>query len=81
MAVEADYVYSKGTNEKDVVDNINLSFDPATGLNYPFSDRSRRPFPDWGVVSMNAHLGRSVYHTALNVISSQSLKACAAAGL
>jgi len=62
MAVEADYVYSKGTNEKDVVDNINLSFDPATGVNYPFSDRSRRPFPDWGVVSMNAHLGRSVYH-------------------
>jgi len=62
MAVEADYVYTKGTHEKDVVDNINLKFDPATGANLPFSVRSNRPFPDWGVVSMNAHLGRSAYH-------------------
>jgi hypothetical protein len=62
MAVEADYVYTKGTQEKDVVDNINLKFDPVTGANLPFSVRSNRPFPDWGVVSMNAHLGRSAYH-------------------
>ena len=62
MAVEADYVYSKGTHEKDVVDNINLAFNPATGANYPVTDRARLPFPDWGVVSMNTHLGRSAYH-------------------
>ena len=62
MVVEADYVYSKGTDEKDVVDNINLAFNPATGVNYPFTDRARLPFPDWGVVSMNTHLGRSAYH-------------------
>jgi hypothetical protein len=61
-AVEIDYVYSKGTNEKDVVDNINLAFNPATGANYPVTDRARLPFPDWGIVSMNTHLGRSVYH-------------------
>ena len=30
MAVEADYVYSKGTHEKDVIENINLLFDPNT---------------------------------------------------
>ena len=62
MAVEADYLYSKGTHEKDVVDNINLKFDPATGANLPFANRANRPYPDWGVVSMNAHLGRSAYH-------------------
>jgi len=62
MAVEADYVYSKGTHEKDVVDNINLKFNPATGANLPFATRNNRPYPDWGVVSMNAHLGRSAYH-------------------
>ena len=62
MAVEVDYVYSKGSNEKDVVDNINLAFNPATGANYPSTDRARLPFPDWGVVSMNTHLGRSAYH-------------------
>ena len=61
-AFTVDYVYSKGDHEKDVVDNINLTFNPATGANYPFSDRTRRPYPDWGVVSMNTHLGRSAYH-------------------
>ena len=42
MAVEADYVYSQGRDEKDVVDNINLTFNPATGANYPFIE-SRAP--------------------------------------
>jgi hypothetical protein len=62
IAVEADYVYSKGTHEKDVVDNINLNFNQATGANLPFANRANRPYPDWGIVSMNAHLGRSAYH-------------------
>ena len=62
MAFEADYVYSQGRDEKDVVDNINLAFNPATGANYPVTDRARLPYPDWGVVSMNTHLGRSAYH-------------------
>jgi len=61
-AFTSDFVWFKGTHEKDVVDNINLGFNPATGLNLPFSDRSTRPFPDWGVVSMNTHLGRSEYY-------------------
>ena len=61
-AVTADYVYSKGDHEKDVVDNINLTFDPTTGVNLPFATRSTRPYRDLGVVSMNTHLGRSAYH-------------------
>ena len=61
-AVTADYVYSKGSHEKDVVENINLLFDPNTGVNLPFANRNNRPFPDWGVVSMNSHLARSAYH-------------------
>jgi hypothetical protein len=61
-AVTADYVYSKGDHEKDVIENINLLFDPNTGANLPFANRANRPFPDWGVVSMNSHLARSVYH-------------------
>ena len=28
MSFEADYVYSKGRDEKDVVENINLSYNP-----------------------------------------------------
>jgi len=65
MSFEADYVYSKGSDEKDVVENINLTFNPATGVNYPFSNRALRPYPDWGVVSMNTHLARSAYHALL----------------
>jgi hypothetical protein len=62
MAVEADYVYSKGSFEKDVLDNMNLKFDPATGANLDFRIRSNRPYPDWGVISMNVHTARSAYH-------------------
>jgi len=62
MAVEADYVYSQGRFEKDVLDNMNLKFDPATGANLDFRIRSNRPYPDWGVISMNVHTARSAYH-------------------
>ncbi|MBI4887829.1 MAG: TonB-dependent receptor [Acidobacteria bacterium] len=62
MAVEADYVYSQGRDEKDVIDNVNLTFNPATGANYPASDRARRVDPRWGNTSMSVHTGRSSYH-------------------
>ena len=62
MSFEADYIYTKGRDEKDVIDNVNLTYNPATGANYPFSDVARRPFPEWGVVSMMTHNGRSEYH-------------------
>jgi hypothetical protein len=61
-AITSDFVWFKGTHEKDVVDNINLTFDPNTGYNLPFANRATRPYPDWGVVSMNTHLGRSEYY-------------------
>jgi hypothetical protein len=46
MAVEVDYVYTQGRFEKDVLDNMNLLFDPATGANLDFRIRSNRPCPD-----------------------------------
>jgi hypothetical protein len=62
MAIEADYVYSQGRHEKDVIDNVNLTFNPATGANYPFSDISRRAYPEYGLISLIARTGRSSYH-------------------
>jgi hypothetical protein len=66
MAVEADYVFIGGrderTNQGANLNNVNLSYDPVTGVNYPFGDISRRPFPDWGVVAMNVMGGRSNSH-------------------
>jgi hypothetical protein len=61
IALEVDFVWNEGRDEKDVIDNVNLTYNPATGANYPFSDRARRAFPDWGVVSMNTHNGKSRY--------------------
>jgi hypothetical protein len=62
MAVEADYIYSKGDHEKDIIDNTNLTFNPATGANYPFSDASRRAYPQYGLISMSIRTGWSSYH-------------------
>jgi hypothetical protein len=62
MAFEADYVYSKGRDEKDIIDNVNLSYNQATGANYPFSNAALRPFPDWGNISLLVRTGRSSYH-------------------
>jgi hypothetical protein len=62
LAFEADYVYSQGRHEKDVIDNVNLTFNPATGANYPFSDISRRAYPDYGLISLIARTGWSSYH-------------------
>jgi hypothetical protein len=65
MALEVDYVYSKGSFEKDNVDNINLLFDPATGANLDFRVRANRPYPNWGVISMNTHTARSASHALI----------------
>jgi hypothetical protein len=62
MSVEADYVYSQGRNEKDIIDNVNLTFDPATGANYPFREINRRAFPEFGLISMQVRTARSSYH-------------------
>jgi len=62
MAVEADYVYSQGRHEKDILENVNLTFDAATGANYPFSNVARRALPEYGLISMSARTGRSSYH-------------------
>jgi hypothetical protein len=54
MAIEADYVYIV-TRKAPITtppDNVNLTYNPATGANYPFSDLSRRPFPHWGIVTL-----------------------------
>ena len=66
VSVEADYVFTGGrderTNQGSQLNNVNLSYDPVTGVNYPFTDISRRPFPDWGPIYMNVMGGRSNSH-------------------
>jgi hypothetical protein len=61
MALEADYVYTGGRREPQTR-NINLSYNPATGANYPNTDASRAPFPRFGNVTMWRQEGYSNYH-------------------
>ena len=61
VSFEANYLYTGGRGEEQAV-NANLSYNPATGANYPFSDVSRRPFPQWGQVYFEFLEGWSNYH-------------------
>ena len=61
MAVSADYVHTAGRHQT-FQRNINMSYDPVTGANYPFTDISRRPYPEWGVVGPWVTEGWSNYH-------------------
>jgi len=62
MGVTADYSFNGQRKDRVTGYNINLSFDPATGLNYPFTDVNRRPYPEWGQVPMDIFEGRSNYN-------------------
>lgn len=61
MSMQADYIWTAGRNEQYLM-NTNLSYNPATGAPYPFTDVSRRPFPSWGIVQQAFSRGRSNYH-------------------
>jgi Carboxypeptidase regulatory-like domain len=61
VSVEANYVYTGGRGE-EVDTNINLSYNPATGVNYPSADVTHRPFPQWGIVPLGLLEGYSNYH-------------------
>jgi hypothetical protein len=67
MSFDVDYVFVGGRDERTTqgtqLNNINLSYDPITGVNYPFTDISRRPFPDFGALAMNVMGGLSNSHS------------------
>ena len=62
MAIEADYVYNGSRNEKVIQENVNLSFNPATGEPLPYSNAATRPYPLLGIISVTPYLGWSDYH-------------------
>jgi hypothetical protein len=68
MSVQADYVYT-GTRGEGYTRNANLSYNPATGANYPFSDVSRLPYPEWGLAPMMYGDGWSNYHGLQTALS------------
>jgi hypothetical protein len=61
MSIQADYAYTASRGEA-YVRNANLGYNPATGVNYRFTDISHLPFPNWGLVPMYFGDGYSNYH-------------------
>jgi hypothetical protein len=61
MSIQVDYVQTQGSHEKDVLDNANLAYNPATGANYPFTNANRGllPWPSAGVISMIDYISKS----------------------
>jgi hypothetical protein len=58
-ALQVDYVQTNSRNEKSIQDNVNITFNPATGVPYPYSDVARRAYPMFGVVGSIPHIGKS----------------------
>jgi len=61
-SMDLNYVNIRSRDEKSIQDNVNITFDPATGDPYPYSDVAHRAFPTYGVVGMIPHTGQSDYH-------------------
>ena len=64
MSVEADYVYSRGRDEKFIQENVNISYTNASGIgvNNPYTNRALLPYPQFGIVAMTPFTGTSAYH-------------------
>ena len=61
MSFTADWVYQGSRNEWNTR-NWNLTYNPATGANYPYTDVAHRRIPDWGIVTRQYSDGLSDYH-------------------
>jgi TonB-dependent receptor-like protein len=62
LAFTSDYVFI-GNRHEVTSQNINLSYNPATGANFPFANTSLRPYPQWGTVSMTFTNARANTHS------------------
>ena len=61
MAFTSDFNFVGARQERLGLTNLNLSYNPATGLNYPSTDASRRPIPGWALTGVSVNTGRSNY--------------------
>jgi hypothetical protein len=59
-AIESNFVFTGGRKEERR-QNANVSWNPATGANFPFATVATRPFPQWGTIAAEIMDGRSNY--------------------
>jgi carboxypeptidase family protein/TonB-dependent receptor-like protein len=63
MSFEVNYIFTGGRLE-ETAQQVNLTYNPVTGANYPFSNIPTRAFPQWGAVDFELLEGWSNYHGA-----------------
>ena len=81
VGFELDYIYNHANHEKGIVDNINLTYDPVTGVNNKFlANRPSRVQPNWSYVSASVHLGRSTTQEVRTSITKRFSKHWQASG-
>jgi carboxypeptidase family protein/TonB-dependent receptor-like protein len=61
MALTSDFNFVGARNERLTLTNLNLSYNQATGLNNPSTNRALRPIPGWGLTQVSVNTGRSNY--------------------
>jgi hypothetical protein len=66
--LQADYVFT-GARSDFLARNVNLAYNPVTGVNYPFSDRARLPYPAFGTVTQYFPEGYSNYHALQTAVT------------
>ena len=69
LGFDADYVWTGTRGDRITQGNTNLNYNPATGSNYPSTDLTHLPWPQFGVVgidNMDAYSNYQAVQTALN---------------
>ena len=64
MSVEADYTY-QGERGGFYSHLMNVTYDPVTGVNYPFADVSRRAYPLFGRIGIERYARRGNQHAVV----------------
>jgi hypothetical protein len=62
MAFQADYVWNASRDLPFFRGNSNMTFDPNTGVNLPYSNPANRFYPEYGRIGSAVHAGVSDYH-------------------
>jgi len=62
-SLEVNYVFTGGRRE-ETAQQVNMTYNPATGANYPFTNIGTRAFPQWGAVDFELLEGWSNYNAA-----------------
>src|SRR5204863_5207545 len=61
MALTSDFNFNGARHERLTLNNLNLAYNPATGLNYPLTDSSRRRIRGWPLTKVSVITGRPNY--------------------